>query len=155
MARWTDEEIATLKARVAQRVRDAEIARELGRSVSAVMQQRLSRGIRRYRPAARRPGAMRRGPAGRRTWTAEEDRVLLDWPTRYGEMRACARHLGRSLRACQGRKRLLLGSCQRPLPPLAELEDAIARWGIAGAAEEYEVSRATIRRWRKALAGGK
>lgn len=34
-----------------------------------------------------------------------------------------------------------------PRPPKDELNDAIQRWGIAGAAEEYEVSQATIKRW--------
>ncbi len=32
-------------------------------------------------------------------------------------------------------------------PPKDELEDACARWGWDGAAEEYEVDRATIVRW--------
>ena len=35
-------------------------------------------------------------------------------------------------------------------PPLDELEDACARWGFDGAAEEYEVSEETIREWLRA-----
>lgn len=41
-------------------------------------------------------------------------------------------------------------SWRRPVPPLAELEDSCARWGIEGAAEEYEVSAAKIRAWLRA-----
>lgn len=36
-------------------------------------------------------------------------------------------------------------------PPLAELEDACARWGLDGAAEEYEVDEATICRWLREI----
>lgn len=35
-------------------------------------------------------------------------------------------------------------------PPLDELEDACARWGFDGAAEEYEVTEETIRDWLRA-----
>lgn len=138
---------------MAQRVCDAEIARELGRSVSAVRQQRLAAlGIRRYRPAAKRPpgAALTGGAAGRRVWTEEEDRALLDCPARYGETRDLARDLGRGARACYERRRALLRSM---IPPVEELEDAIARWGVEGAAEEYNVSQTTIKRWRKTLTG--
>ena len=35
-------------------------------------------------------------------------------------------------------------------PPLAELEDACARWGFDGAAEEYEVTEERVREWLRA-----
>ena len=35
-------------------------------------------------------------------------------------------------------------------PPLAELEDAFARWGFEGAAEEYEVTEERVREWLRA-----
>lgn len=35
-------------------------------------------------------------------------------------------------------------------PPLDELEDACARWGFDGAAEEYDVSEETVREWLRA-----
>ncbi len=35
-------------------------------------------------------------------------------------------------------------------PPLDELEDACARWGFSGAAEEYDVSEETVREWLRA-----
>ena len=35
-------------------------------------------------------------------------------------------------------------------PPLDELEDACARWGFEGAAEEYDVSEETVREWLRA-----
>ena len=36
------------------------------------------------------------------------------------------------------------------MPPLDELEDACARWGLDGAAEEYEVSEVRICAWLRA-----
>ena len=39
----------------------------------------------------------------------------------------------------------------RATPPRAEVIDAIARWGIKGCAEEYEVTPATVERWQTTL----
>jgi len=39
----------------------------------------------------------------------------------------------------------------RATPPRAEVIDAIARWGINGCAEEYEVTPATVERWQTTL----
>lgn len=36
------------------------------------------------------------------------------------------------------------------MPPLNELEDACARWGLDGAAEEYDVTEAQICAWLRA-----
>ena len=41
--------------------------------------------------------------------------------------------------------------CYEQPPDREELLDAIARWGISGAAEEYEVTEEQIKRWRDGL----
>lgn len=43
-----------------------------------------------------------------------------------------------------------LGVDVLPMPSRVELEDACARWGLGGAAEEYEVSEAQICAWLRA-----
>lgn len=146
--RWSAAEIETLRAKLADGLGDAEIARELGRTAAAVTQQRLRLDV-------------KINPARAAHWTLEEDAELLRRLDEGDRMGVIAKSLGRSYTACSLRRMRLnadshtarkakAAACQG-LPSWHELSDAIARWGVAEAAEEYEVTPEKILEWRKTL----
>lgn len=146
---WTAEECERVRLLHGEGKKAPEISAEIGRSAHAVARQLTKLGL---------------GGGGSARWTDHDIATL----TRMHKEGCAGAEIAEKLDRPKGGvywQFIQLGlkrynktppvNATPDLPSWEELSDAIARWGVAGAAEEYEVSPAEIMRWRLQLCGGK